>query len=476
MIKSLRLQLTAWYLLFFTLLLGGLSAFVYGRLSRNLHARLDQSLINTAETTAVLFQAELAEQSAPLPAATETLHELRFRDVDLAVLERGRVLAASDRLSGLGWFLDSARRATEPRFETLELVGEHGARVRILPFDAGSHTYVVAAMEPLDLVTRELAALGRLFAWALPSVILLAGAGGFLLASKSLEPLVAMSRQAELITAKNLDKRLEVGNAKIELARLAAQFNELLSRLDRSFESMRGFMADASHEMRTPLAVIRGEADVTLAQDRPASEYRESLAIIQDEAKRLSRLVDDLLNLARADSGQRPLDIEEFYLNDLLEGCCRSAQGLARRKEIRLTSVCPGDVPFRGDHELLRRMIFNLLDNGIRYTPPGGSISARLEVEGAQARIVVADSGIGIPPEAAARVFERFYRVDKARSRADGGFGLGLSIVKWIAESHGGAVHLESQPDRGSTFTVVLPFTSDSSTVHLRSNTVRKMR
>ena len=230
-----------------------------------------------------------------------------------------------------------------------------------------------------------------------------------------------------------------------------------VSRLDQSFESMRRFVADASHELRTPVAVIRGEADVALSKERPVSEYREALAIILDESRRLSRLVEDLLNLARVDAGHVRLQLGEFYFNDLLTDACRSVQALAASRHIALECHAAADVPFHGDEELLRRLVVNLLDNAIRYTPAGGLVSASLEAEGPELRIRVSDNGVGIAPEAAPHVFERFYRADTARSREDGGFGLGLSIVKWIAESHNGAVELTSNPEAGSVFTVTLP-------------------
>jgi len=205
--------------------------------------------------------------------------------------------------------------------------------------------------------------------------------------------------------------------------------------------------------------VIRGEADVALTHDRSPAEYRQALAIVLDESRRLSRLVDDLLNLARADGGHLQLQIRDFYFNDLLTDCCRSLQGLAAARQIALECRADSDLPFSGDEELLRRLVINLLDNAIRYTPPGGTV--RAEVAEAPAphsiRLRVSDTGIGIPPDAAAHIFERFFRADEARSRADGGFGLGLSIVKWIAESHHGAVELHSEPAAGSTFTVTLP-------------------
>jgi signal transduction histidine kinase len=220
---------------------------------------------------------------------------------------------------------------------------------------------------------------------------------------------------------------------------------------------MKRFVADASHELRTPISVIRGEADVALSCDRSPAEYRAALAIVLDESRRLSRLVDDLLNLARADAGHVKLEVEEFYFNDLLSDCCRSVQPLAASAGVELDWGANEDIPFRGDEKLLRRLAVNLLDNAIRYTPRGGKVSATLEPDPGGVRLRVSDTGVGIAPDAVPHVFERFYRADLARSRQGGGFGLGLSIVKWIAESHNGAVALTSRPHVGSTFTVTLP-------------------
>jgi heavy metal sensor kinase len=312
-------------------------------------------------------------------------------------------------------------------------------------------------VEGLDSIAADLGAVRRALFLALPLLLGLAAAGGYLFASRSLAPLGWMAEQARNITGNNLDTRLAIGDAADELTILAASFNELLSRLDQSFSTMRRFVADASHELRTPVSVIRGEADVALSHDRTPAEYQESLAIVLDESRRLSRLIDDLLNLARADAGHVRLQMQDFYLNDLLAECCRSVQALANRRGISLECRCTEDVTFHGDEELLRRLVVNLLDNAIRYTPAGGSVAASLDANGPDVRIRIADTGVGITPEAAVHVFERFYRADKARSRQDGGFGLGLAIVKVIAESHRGAVDLASRPGAGTTFTVTLP-------------------
>lgn len=460
MIKSFRLQLTAWYLLFFTLLFLLFSVFLYGVLSRALYQRLDETLSSEAGTAVGLFREELAELHGDVPgAAVEAMSEMGNAGVLVAVFEGNKLLAANAPFDSPDLIAIAAQASAGDRPQILTTVrrfGEEGSRALVRRFAAGGRQYVLLAAESLQSIKSDLRVVRRVLYLALPLVLLVAGLGGFLLATKSLAPLRWMAEQARNITDKNLRSGLDIGTAHEELRVLADAFNELLSRLDQSFETMRRFVADASHELRTPLAVIRGEADVALDHDRKPAEYKESLAIIQDEARRLTRLIDDLLNLARADAGHVNLRVEEFYLNDLLAECCRSVQGAAGAKNIGLKCESPGDVAYRGDPELMRRLVLNLLDNAIRYTPPGGKVSASLEAANGNLRLQVADTGAGIPPEAARHIFERFYRGDQARSRQDGGFGLGLSIVKWIAESHRGTVELSSQTGVGTTFTVLL--------------------
>jgi heavy metal sensor kinase len=459
MIKSFRLQLTAWYLLLFAALFVGFSLFLYGLLARGLHKRLDEFLSSQARTASGLFQDELGEHNGDAPAAAaEAISEMGFRGALLAIFERKRLLAgsaAADDRQSLD-LVGQAEAGQREVYATILRQGKTKARAAAYPFWIDGRRYVLLVAESLAATREELALVRGVLYVALPLFLLIAGAGGFVLATRSLAPLGWMAQQARAITDKNLNRRLDIGAAHEELRVLADSFNELLSRLDQSFETMRRFVADASHELRTPLSVIRGEADVALTHDRSPGEYQESLVIIQDEARRLSRLIDDLLNLARADAGHVNLRVEEFYLNDLLADCCRVFQGAASAKNITLGCLSPGDVAFRGDQELLRRLIWNLLDNAIRYTPPGGKVTAKIEAVGGELRIQVADTGIGIPPEAAPHIFERFYRGDQARSRQNGGFGLGLSIVKWIAESHRGAVDFTSLPGEGTTFTVLL--------------------
>ncbi len=460
MIKSFRLQLTAWYLLLFTLLFTAFSIFLYEVLSKALYKRLDETLSSEVSTAAGLFRGEMAEFKGDASgAALEAMSEMSIRGVVVAVFEGNKLLASNTPLKGteLLAVVANAAAAEAPEVRTtLSRYGKHGTRAMARRFAVDGRQYVLLAAESLHSVKADLGVVRHVLFLALPLIVLIAGAGGFLLATKNLAPLRWMAEQARNITDKNLHHRLDIGAANDELMMLADSFNELLSRLDRSFETMRRFVADASHELRTPIAVIRGEADVALDHDRGPAEYRESLAVIQDEARRLTRLIDDLLNLARADAGHVSLRIEEFYVNDLLAECCRSIQTKANAKKIDLECHCPEDVAYRGDQELIRRLVLNLLENAIRYTPEGGRVEVKVEDSASELHIQVADTGIGIPPETATHVFERFYRGDQARSRQNGGFGLGLSIVKWIAESHNGSVELSTKPGLGSTFTVLL--------------------
>jgi heavy metal sensor kinase len=455
MIRSIRVRLTAWYVAFFSLLFVLFGIFLYSILSSALESRLQESLAAQVNTAAVLLPDELVEEKGDAPkAAAEVVAEMRGSSI--GILMDGRVLAGDAQLCRTV----AAEVAGNPRDEialSLPKVGPRGFRAAVRRLTQDGRTYLVIAAASLDFVSADLAIVRRVLLFAIPLLIAMAGLGGYWLTKRSLAPLGWMAEQAKHITSSNLDKRLEIGNAAEELTVLSASFNELLSRLDQTFDSMRRFVADASHELRTPISVIRGEADVALSKERSPAEYRQALALILDESRRLSRLVDDLLNLARADAGSVKLQVQEFYFNDLLSECCRSVQGLASARGIRLECRPGDDLSFQGDEELLRRLVVNLLDNAIRYTPGGGTVSATLLAQGPELRIEVADTGVGIAPEAMPHLFERFYRADQARSRQDGGFGLGLAIVKWIAESHHGAVDLASRPGAGTTFTVTLP-------------------
>jgi heavy metal sensor kinase len=458
MIRSLRFRITAWYVVFFSLLFVAFGAFLHGYLSRALLNRLDETLDSQAKTAAVMFADEMEEERGDAFKAAQGV------TVNLRMANRVAILAAGQVLSSTGPIFQrelDAIRARGPagagQMLVLPELGRHGEHAAVVAATARGQSVVVLAIADLEPVAEELFEVRRLLWLSVPLLVALAAVGGYWLASRELAPVGWMAEQARRITGNNLDTRLKIGRAAEEIETLAAAFNELLGRLDQSFESMRRFVADASHELRTPIAIIRGEADVALTRERTPAEYQATLGIVLEEARRLSRLVDDLLNLARADAGHVKLRIEEFYFNDLIAECCRSVQALAAARSIELECHAGEDVSFRGDEDLLRRLVINLLDNAIRYTPAGGRVSASLVAEGPRLRIAISDTGQGIAPEARPHIFDRFYRADKSRSREDGGFGLGLAIAKWIAESHRGTIDLASRPGAGTTFTITLP-------------------
>lgn len=474
--NSVRTKLTLWYVLLFGVLLLGFSLCLYLLIARSFRERLDLSLVNTAQTAAKLFHGELTENGRNSQVAIEHFfNEFKPPHLYVALLQtvptsEAKLLASNfDKGTppsipvGVKPILPTpatfaeARRASTPLTIDANWFGPTGGRMAVYAFTAEAQNFIVLVAETRAISAGQLAALRQIFFWSLPVLLLAAGLAGFFFAHKALAPIAAMTAQAELISARNLHERLPIKNAKDELGQLARVFNQLLNRLEASFDRMRAFTADASHELRTPLAIIRGEAEIALAQARTPAEYQETLAVIQDEAGHVAGLVEDLLALARADGGQRKLQLEALYLNDLVEESCRAVKILAQKRQVTLKYAHTEDIPLRGDTELLRRMVINLLDNALKYTPSGGTVQVQLARNCTHVELQIADTGMGIPAEAATQVFERFYRVDKARTRTDGGSGLGLAIVKWIAEAHQGSIKLDSQPGQGSTFRVSLP-------------------
>jgi heavy metal sensor kinase len=291
----------------------------------------------------------------------------------------------------------------------------------------------------------------------LPIALLLAGGGGWMLARRALKPVDRMAETARRISAEHLTGRLEETGAGDELDKLARTLNEMLGRLDAAFKEMRQFTADASHELQTPLTILKGEMEVGLRSLRSPEEYQRILKSALEETDRIAHLVEGLLLLARADAGVLRMDRHPVDLGQLIEEISGQTRILAEARSVNLHLGPVKPVSAEGDHAHLRRLLLNLVDNGIKYTPPGGHVTISLQSEGGWASIRVEDTGIGIPPEDQARIFQRFYRSAGARLRGEGGAGLGLCIARSIAEAHGGRIELESAPGQGSAFTVFLP-------------------
>jgi two-component system OmpR family sensor kinase len=297
-------------------------------------------------------------------------------------------------------------------------------------------------------------------AGVLPLGLLLAGGGGWLLARRALAPVDRMTAAARRISAAHLAERLEETGAGDELDRLANTLNAMLRRLDNAFQQIRQFSADASHELQTPVTILKGELEVALRTPRSPEAYQRHLHSALEEVERIATLVDGLLLLARADAGVLRMDCQPVDLARLVEEVWGQSQLLAAARHIALERRPMEPVTIQGDYERLRRLLLNLVDNGIKYTPPGGCVTLSLHRHGAWASLQVTDTGIGLSPAEQERVFQRFYRADLARAQGQAGAGLGLCIAQSIAEAHGGRLQVESTPGRGSTFTACLPVVS----------------
>lgn len=470
MLDSVRIRLTLWHTGVLALTLVVFSLGVHWLHARQLAARLDTGLRASIEGAAKSLRLENAEGESFLQSAQSVINELYLPRQAMGLFDSGGHLLAEKPLpNNLHASLPPPLLPTNESItftSVPEPLANQSAEVRVaiqrICLPPSPQCYIVVVAEPTDAVTSELALLRNIFLLAIPITLLLAGVGGWFLARKSLSPVVNMSESARRISAEHLDERLPLANPRDELGRLAATFNEMLARLQAAFTQQRQFMADASHELRTPLSVIRTAAAVTLEQSRrDENEYREALAMIDEQVKRLSRLVEEMFTLARADAGGRELVRRDFYLDELIAETARAASVLASRKSVEISSAPAPEILYCGDEALLRQMLLNLLDNAVKHTPPGGRVSLRLEQDGSNYLLTVADTGAGIPVEAQPHVFERFYRADKARSRETNGngagAGLGLSIARWIAEAHGGALTLQSSNAAGTVFRVSLP-------------------
>jgi heavy metal sensor kinase len=492
---SIRVRLALWHTLTVAALLGAFAVGTWLFLVRTTGARADQSLADMARAFVKVWNGVRAEEETSASSSSVVAaSEFRDRDRRIVVFDRSeRLVAMSDTtplapllsrraLSDLqqGPVAALVRNATpaSQTFTSLDAGGEEGAPVRAhaMRVSVDGQRFTVLTLRSLRAEDDATESFATAVSVAIPLVLLLAGLGGYLLARTSLAPVVAMGRQARRISASNLDERLPVENPRDELGGLAEVLNELLTRLEHAFEHeqrsaerQRQFMADASHELRTPVAALSSVADVALArQDRDPAELREALDVVRGEGRRLGRLVDDLLLLARADAGELPIQPERLFLEEVLHDSARAARGLATSRGISLIAPPAEEAPFVGDAHLLRRLVMILLDNAIKYTPPGGEVRLSLQCDraGERYRISVDDTGPGVPDWAAERIFERFFRADESRTRSandDGtvsSAGLGLPIARWIAEVHGGTLHLDATGASGSRFVLSLPVRS----------------
>jgi heavy metal sensor kinase len=463
-IRSIRARLTLWYTSLLTatfILLGGVG---YGLLGYTLSKETDAALRGVAQ---VLAEREGAVAGGFVPPDIDDVFRRFFgfspMDRYFERLDPFGRLGPGQPPSGPGRLPlspQARKNALEglPTFETLEGLGPYPVRVLTWPVIKAGR---VISLVQVGMSRENLVATRRRFLLAmaavLPIALVLAGGGGWMLARRALRPVDRMTESARRISAEHLTKRVDETGVGDELDRLAQTLNAMLGRLDAAFREMRQFTADASHELQTPLTILKGEMEVALRSPRSPEEYQRILKSALEEIDRIARLVEGLLLLARADAGVLRMDRRTVDLAQLIEEVYGQARILAEAHSLhfRLGPVEPLSV--QGDYAHLRRLLLNLVDNAVKYTPPDGRVTISLKSSGGWASIRVEDTGMGISPEDQSRIFQRFYRSAEARSRGEGGAGLGLCIAQSIAEAHGGRIEVESAAGRESSFTLLLP-------------------
>ena len=456
----IRLRLTLWYVLLLALILAAFAGGVYLLLRHSLYQNIDESIQNQSNAFMNIIQYEGERPFLPTQADLKDPNQNEY-------FARGFDISGAlsfDSSSGLGEVpIDgeavSAALGGKSTTQRVRAVGDDDTiRVKTSPIIRGGTVVgVLQVGRSEEDVSETLAKLLLIMAIAYPVTLAVAGFGGIFLAGRALSPIDNITRAARQISAEGLDQRLNIGLPNDEVGRLARTFDEMIARLDDAFKRLRQFTTDASHELRTPLTIIKGQIDVALQNEREPQAYRQVLQGVNEEVDRLIRLSGSLLTLTRADAGRIPLSFEAVNVPEVVTGAFEQVRPAAVEKGVGL-ELDPGSLAtIQADEDLLLQLMLNLLDNALKYTPAGGRVNVGWKMNGDQVKLLVRDTGIGIAQEHLPYVFDRFYRVDKARSRADGGVGLGLAISRWIAEAHGGSIQVESALGAGSTFTVLLP-------------------
>ena len=459
-IRSIGTRLTVWYagILSVTLLVLGGTA--YGFLAYSLSHDVDAALEGVAKVSA---EQARAQGSTFFPRDVDELfrHYLGFSPLNpsLELFDtQGRPGSGpAGRLPLSPQALKAALRGVST-FETIESPGPYPFRVLTMPVMKGGRVINLVQVgisleNVLNTQRRFLLIMGAV----LPFGLLLASVGGWVLARRALKPVDRMTRAARRISGEYLAGRLQETGTGDELDRLAKTLNDMLVRLDGSFRQTRQFSADAAHELQTPLTILKGEIEVALRSPRSPEEYRGVLNSSLEEIDRISSLVEGLLLLARADRGVLRLDLKPLNLQELLGEVGEQMRRLAENQAVNLNYGVTEPASIQGDREHFKRLLVNLIDNAIKYTPAGGQVTLSLRCDGTRAHVGISDTGIGFTIEEQEQIFNRFYRAAEARSQRGGGAGLGLSIAQSIAVAHGGRIEVESTPGQGSTFTVSLP-------------------
>ena len=459
--RTLRVRLTVWYSLALTLVLATFGFLVYQTTRHRLLQHHDEPLREMgAAVVHILNEHEDCHDLTPEQVRTldqlgrlVLVHEVEGEHQVFYQSPEMKANPLAPAVGALGW-----EAPTIPRFITLEQKGIPWRVLSISYHSKAGRPGIVRLMEDLGDIEEALRSLRLALLLISPAGVLLSALGGYWLAGRALAPVDEIARMAHEIEANNLSKRLPHAGEEDEIGRLVHTLNRMIERLECAFEGMKRFTADASHELRSPLGTMRSTLEVLLHQPRTVEEHRIGLESLIEDVDRLHRIVEDLLLLARADTGRLAMAQEPVALDALAVALVESFEPRAQERGIALRVHTAGPTRVNGDEPWLIQLVANLLDNAFKFTPMGGAIEVRVEGVGTRARLSVSDTGPGIPADDLERIFERFYQADPARARgATPGAGLGLAIAAWIAASHGGRIAASNRPQGGACFEVDLP-------------------
>jgi heavy metal sensor kinase len=458
--RSIGFRLAAWYFLVLGSSLGVFSIIAWFSARASIYHAIDDELRDRVRGVAKFMDLQIASLSIPEIRDEFREHSVLGPGGDLFQVcdQDGQWLYRSVPLESNGVAIITPGALHTPRFETLRVEGR-SLRFYSRRIDVNGKPYTVQVAAPIHEALEALDRFRLLLLFTAPLLLIAASAGGYWLSTRALAPVDEISRAAQRISIENLADRLPVPPTGDQLQRLSETLNAMFARLETAVRRITQFTADASHELRAPVALIRTTAEVAVQrEDRTAKEYFEALREIQEESERTSQVVDSLMLLARADSGKETLEYVGADASAIVREAADQGEKLARSAGLEFTASLPnGPVAIQGDSNALRRALLILIDNAVKYTPRGGSVKVNLETNQHFALISVSDTGIGIANADVPHIFDRFWRADKARSREQGGAGLGLSIAKWIVEMHHGSIDVESDPGTGSTFHVRVP-------------------
>lgn len=458
--RSIGFRLAAWYFLVFALGIAAFGIAAWFAMRASLYHATDEALEDRVRGVQRFMQLQIASLSIPEIRDEFREHSVLGPGGDLFQVadSNGEWLYRSVPLENNNVPIARPAELGEERFET-SLVQGHTLRFYSQRIGVHGKFYTVQVVAPMDELFEALERFRAMLLLTAPVLLVAASAGGYWISRRALAPVDAISQAAQKISIENMAERLDVPKTGDELARLSETLNEMLDRLELSVRRMTQFTADASHELRAPVSLIRTTAEVAvMKRDRTAGEYLASLDEILEEAERTSQVVDSLMLLARADSSKEVLERLPVDAAAVVQNAAEQGQRLARGRGVAFSlKLPPAPIQIHADAEALRRALLILIDNAAKYTPSDGSVEVGLEARDGLAIAYVSDTGIGIDASDLPHVFDRFWRADKARSREQGGAGLGLSIARWIVEMHGGKISVRSELGKGSTFEISLP-------------------